>query len=244
MSPPDMRPPAGAGTISPRRKGAQTAERILDAAENLFAARGYAGTTLRDVASVVGLRTPSLYNHFASKDALYEAVLARGIGPVLRALVEAVESRRAPDADELVKTLMAQLAQRPKLPQLIQHESLAGGEHLSPMLREWIAPIFARADRMIETGPAANRWRPEQFPLLVIAMYNIVVGYFTIAPLYKEVNGRDLLSSKMLEEQTRLFGELVAVIFGSGPAAGSADGDRISQQRGRRPGRPGGDSRH
>jgi AcrR family transcriptional regulator len=215
MSPPDIRPRAA--TESPRRKGERTAERILDAAEKLFASRGYSGTTLRDVASAVGLRTPSLYNHFESKDALYEAVLARGISPVLRALVEAAESRQAHDAERLVKTLMAQLAERPKLPQLIQHESLAGGEHLSPMLREWIAPIFARADQMIETGPAANRWQPEQFPLLVIAMYNIIVGYFTIAPLYKEVNGRDLLSSKMLEQQTRLFGELIVLIFGSSP---------------------------
>ena len=48
----------------PWRKGQKTAERILDAAENLFADRGYAGTTMRDVSAAVGLRTPSLYNHF------------------------------------------------------------------------------------------------------------------------------------------------------------------------------------
>jgi len=198
----------------PRRKGERTAERILDAAESLFASRGYAGTALRDVAGAVGLRTPSLYNHFESKDALYEAVIARGIGPALKALAEAVESRESQDANGLVKTLMALLAERPMLPQLIQHETLAGGEHLSPMLREWLEPIFARADQMVETGPAANRWQPEQFPLLVIAMYNIIVGYFTIAPIYKELNGRDLLSSEMLERQTRLFGELIVTIFG------------------------------
>jgi TetR/AcrR family transcriptional regulator len=242
MLPPDIR--SQAGIEPPRRKGERTAERILDAAENLFASRGYAGTTLRDVASVVGLRTPSLYNHFESKDALYEAVLARGISPVLRVLVEAVESRQAHAADRLVKTLMAQLAQRPKLPQLIQHESLAGGEHLSPMLREWIAPIFARADQMIETGPAANRWQPEQFPLLVIAMYNIIVGYFTIAPLYKEVNGRDLLSSKMLEQQTRLFGELIVVIFGSSPTSEPDADDQIPQPEVRRLGGSDSDSKH
>jgi AcrR family transcriptional regulator len=222
MSPPDIQPQAAFGL--PRRKGERTAERILDAAESLFASRGYAGTTLRDVAGAVGLRTPSLYNHFASKDALYEAVLARGISPVLKALIEAVEMRETRDAQGLVRTLMAQLAERPKLPQLIQHESLTGGERLSPMLREWIAPIFARADQMIETGPAANRWEPDQFPLLVIAMYNIIVGYFTIAPLYQEVNGQNLLSNEMLEKQTRLFSELIAVIFGPNVGGEISDG--------------------
>ncbi|MCH7709746.1 MAG: helix-turn-helix transcriptional regulator, partial [Myxococcales bacterium] len=44
----------------PGRKGELTAERILDAAEVLFSERGYAGTTLRDVAASVGIRIPSL----------------------------------------------------------------------------------------------------------------------------------------------------------------------------------------
>ena len=82
--------------------GERTAERILDAAEELFAERGYAGATLRDVATRVGVRPPSLYNHFASKDALYAAVLERGIGPLIELLArsaaapaEDAERRRA-----------------------------------------------------------------------------------------------------------------------------------------------------
>lgn len=201
----------------PRRKGEITAERILDAAEELFAMHGYAGTALRDVASAVGLRTPSLYNHFSSKDALYEAVLERGIAPVLTALAEAAsadDGKKAPDPGTLVERLMAQLAQRPNLPRLIQQETLRGGEHLSPMLREWIGPVFARADQMIETGPAASRWEREQLPLLVIAMYNILVGYFTVASLYRELNGTDLLSRDMIARQTRVFSQLVRSLFG------------------------------
>jgi len=209
---------------SPRRKGELTAERILDAAENLFAIHGYAGTTLRDVATAVGLRSPSLYNHFRSKEALYAAVLERGIGPLLATLSGAVEMgvRNAHrDPHLLVEKMMAQLAERPKLPRLIQHETLAGGEHLSPMLREWITPIFARADQMVETGPGASRWEAEQLPLLVIAMYNIVVGYFTIAPLYNQLNGKDLLAQEMVARQTRLFSQLVVTLLG--PPAGAAD---------------------
>jgi AcrR family transcriptional regulator len=209
---------------SPRRKGEQTAERILDAAEDLFAARGYAGTTLRDVSNAVGLRSPSLYNHFPSKEALYAAVLERGIGPMLAALSEAVataEPNVQHDPSRLVQRMMAQLAQRPKLPRLIQHETLSGAEHLSPMLRDWIKPIFARADQIVTSSPAARRWEPQQLPLLVMAMYNIIVGYFTIAPLYKELNGGDLLSREMLERQTRLFSDMAVTLFGPPALAGS-----------------------
>jgi AcrR family transcriptional regulator len=196
----------------PRRKGEITAERILDAAEALFAQRGFAGTTLRDVAEGVGIRIPSLYNHFPSKDALYAAVLERGIRPVLNALTAARQGEN--DPVELVAEMMRQLAVRPLLPRLIQHETLAGGERLSPALREWVEPLFSQADEMVASGPAADRWEPEQLPLLVIAMYNVVVGYFTVAPLYKELTGDDLLTPEVLERQTRLFGELVGFLFG------------------------------
>jgi AcrR family transcriptional regulator len=41
-----------------------TADRILDAAEALFAERGLAGTAVRDIAARTGLNPASLYNHF------------------------------------------------------------------------------------------------------------------------------------------------------------------------------------
>lgn len=204
---------------SPRpraRKGERTARRILDAAESLFAKRGYAGTTLRDVATAVGLRTPSLYNHFASKEALYEAVLERGIRPVLEALSE-VGERGDPSSvasRRLIQRTMDLLAQRPALARLIQQETLAGGQHLTQMLQVWIAPVFERALQLVESNPAAARWQPEQLPLLVLAMYHVIVGYFTIAPLYHALSGEDLMSAPALARQTEFFGDLVEVLLG------------------------------
>lgn len=47
-----------------------TRAEVRDAALTLFAERGYLGTSLKQVAEVLGLRTPSLYNHIESKSAL------------------------------------------------------------------------------------------------------------------------------------------------------------------------------
>ena len=202
-------------TASRRRKGERTAERILDAAETLFAERGYAEATLRDVAAEVGLRTPSLYNHFPSKEALYAAVLERGISPVLDVLTEVVETRDRSDRDvrQIVERTMGLVGKRPNLPRLIQHETLSGGRHLTPMLRDWVQRTFARAYEMVEASTAARRWEPDQFPLLVLAMYHVFVGYFAIAHVYKDLNGEDLLTQQALARQTRFFGDLVAVLF-------------------------------
>lgn len=56
--------------------GQRTRRAILDAALDLFAEKGYFGTSLRDVARAVGVRESALYNYFDSKDALFEALLA------------------------------------------------------------------------------------------------------------------------------------------------------------------------
>jgi AcrR family transcriptional regulator len=51
-----------------------TRREILDAAWEMARDRGLAHVTLRDVAQRVGMRAPSLYTHFESKDAIYDAM--------------------------------------------------------------------------------------------------------------------------------------------------------------------------
>jgi len=55
--------------------GQRTRQAILDAALDLFADRGYFGTSLRDVATAVGVRESALYNYFRNKEALFDALL-------------------------------------------------------------------------------------------------------------------------------------------------------------------------
>jgi len=52
-------------------------ERILDAAEQLFAEFGYHGVTLKDVAKRVGVSSTLIHYHFSGKESIYEAIWAR-----------------------------------------------------------------------------------------------------------------------------------------------------------------------
>jgi len=200
------------------RKGELTAERILDAAEESFAKRGFVATTMRDVAASVGIRIPSLYNHFENKEALYAAVLERDLRPVLKALGENVSREHGgrPSAREVVRTVMRIAADHPRLACLIQHEILTQGAHLTPMLRDWMLPILEQADESVEAELDSSRWDEDERRLIVLAMYNMTVGYFTIASFYEDLNGRDLLSEEMLEKQAGVLGDLVDLIFTAG----------------------------
>ena len=56
-----------------------TRERILVEASRLFATRGFLGTSTRDIANAVGIQQPSMYSHFASKQAIAEELLRRDL---------------------------------------------------------------------------------------------------------------------------------------------------------------------
>ena len=202
------------------RKGDRTAAAILAAAEDLFAEKGFEGTTLRDVADRVGIRIPSLYNHFASKEALYGAVLERGLSPILEMLSTLVEqSNRDADGIEpqaVIEWIVGVLDAQPHLPLLLLRETLSGGHRLTPELRDWIAPIFERAAEAAAGGAPPTRWSSEQIPQLVLAIYHVVIGYYAIAPFYKQLNGQDLLAEKARSRQTAFLVELVETLFSPG----------------------------
>lgn len=62
---------------------------ILAAAERVFAVQGYAATTIKDVAKEAGVATGTVYLYFPSKEAIFLALLDRGMRAVLEAIVAA-----------------------------------------------------------------------------------------------------------------------------------------------------------
>lgn len=54
-----------------------TKERILDEALTLFSVRGYDAVSVGEIAEAVGVKAPSLYNHFAGKQAIFDAILQK-----------------------------------------------------------------------------------------------------------------------------------------------------------------------
>jgi AcrR family transcriptional regulator len=93
-------------TTSAVRAGSERRDEILAIAAELFAARGFAATTVREIADAAGILSGSLYHHFDSKESMadelvhellervldeYRAIVAAGDEPVptLRALVRA-----------------------------------------------------------------------------------------------------------------------------------------------------------
>jgi len=68
----------------------RTREKLLDAAVDLFAANGFGGTSIRDIARLTGMTIPNIYYHFGSKEGLLIAILERATQQIVSGLGEVV----------------------------------------------------------------------------------------------------------------------------------------------------------
>jgi AcrR family transcriptional regulator len=91
-----------------------TKQKILDAAEHLFARAGYHGTSLRGITQTAAVNLAAVNYHFGSKEALLEAVIERRLGPLNAArlaqleklLKQAAEAGGAPPCRDVLRTFI------------------------------------------------------------------------------------------------------------------------------------------
>ncbi len=93
------------GTLERRgREKERRRQDILDAARGLFWTRGFAGTTMPEVARAVELAPGTLYLYFPSKDALYVELLVEGYDLLLAHLLKS--GRKGASARQRAETLI------------------------------------------------------------------------------------------------------------------------------------------
>ena len=83
--------------VSQAERRANTRKAILAAAEDLFGKRGFAATTVDEIAAAAGIAKGAVYHHFATKEDLFEAVFEAAS----EALVQRVVAASAKAADAL-----------------------------------------------------------------------------------------------------------------------------------------------
>lgn len=138
----------------PRRDERDTAttERILVAAEEAFAAHGFADARLEDIAAAAGVRRPSLLYHFPSKETLYRATVERVFARLREALAAAiaVQGTFEERADAMVRNYTSFIVRHPNLARLFVRELLQGGDAADRLLREQVAPLLDLAEAFVK----------------------------------------------------------------------------------------------
>ncbi len=187
------------------RKGELTTQRALDAAEQLFADQGYEGTTVRQIAEAINIREPSLYKHFQGKEAIYAAVLERGIMPLLDEIEGWMMKQLAmTDLLSIPQRIMDLLAQHPNVAKLLQREMISN--EISPVALEWFQKLFGASEQFRRA--LKGRSSDKQSLLYAIAMTNVALGFFASARLFEQLGNGNLLDADTIEEQSEIFAKI------------------------------------
>ena len=113
-------------------------QRILDAASSVFAADGFGGARVDEIARRAGVNKALLYYHVGNKQALYTAVLMRNFDRIEAALAEATEPEGTA-RDRLaavIATVTRTLQTYPDHPRMVLRELASAGGHLQPEVLE------------------------------------------------------------------------------------------------------------
>jgi hypothetical protein len=84
---------------------------------------------------------------------------------------------------------------------LLHQEALAGGDNIARLAGRWLGPIYEQGLEALRTSPVLEGWSADDLPLLVMALHNLILGYFSMAALHGKLLGIDPLSDDALERQ-------------------------------------------
>ena len=89
---PSQRTPraAQAGAGRGRMTGKERREQLLDVGRSLFAAKGFEGTSVEEIAATAGVSKPVVYEHFGGKEGLYAVVVDREVERLLSSMTAAL----------------------------------------------------------------------------------------------------------------------------------------------------------
>jgi len=88
-----------------------TRERLLDAAETVFAAKGYDGAKISDIAEEAGVSVGAVYFRFKDKDALFFAIAESFIEDARGGLLALLSGAASTDAEKLIHTFVTKTAE-------------------------------------------------------------------------------------------------------------------------------------
>jgi len=187
---------------------------ILDAAEILFAEKGFDAVSMSAIAKLAHTSKPNIYHHFKNKNELYLAIMKTAVqrsSTLLDALEDAPGTFRQRLAGFSAGQLDNILAHT-RSTQLILREALSGGSERGREIAKYtVGEVFNRLVSMVKQGQEEGEFRSDIDPAL--ASFMIVsenMFYFQSVPVMKHIPEADF------SEDARAYNDGVMDIFFNG----------------------------
>ncbi len=161
-----------------------SADAILDAAERLFADRGFNAVTIKDIAGKAGVNPALIYYYHDSKETLYRHVIERFVTDMVRGATARLEA--AANAEDAIRGVTRaqfdMLSAKPHMPRLMLRELVDyHAAHAVGALRDLGAKLFKRLCSIISDGQARGVFRADLDPRFAAFSTIAQLPYFFIA---------------------------------------------------------------
>src|ERR1043166_4739306 len=161
-------------------------EQILDAAERLFARKGFDPTTIKEIGAAAKVNPALLYYYFRDKEELYRAVLQRVAGDLVTRGGAGLDAAATPELAirALVGAQVEFLLGHPNAPKLLVREMVDHvARHAEAIILQLAAGIFRRLCELIEEGQRAGRFSRDVEPrFAAVSTIAQVVSFPTARP--------------------------------------------------------------
>jgi len=199
-----------------RERGKETEQRILDAAEHVFARAGYAGARTKEIADAAGVTKAMIHYYFDSKEQLFRAVLDRILFELIKLVQEvtSLETSRAARLDSFIRGFFDYVTRHPHFGRLT---FLGGGEespYFDNIVRGFFRPLFARGVEFINQGIAEGIFRQVDPPQFLLAIYAVTMEYMADARFVSMVLEADAMGTKQLTARREALMDMVYSTLG------------------------------
>ena len=181
-----------------RQQNPETAERILDAAENYFAAHGLAGTRTEEIAGAARVNKAMLFYYFKDKRRLHRAVLEnlfQQFGSSVYSLWNKTGSPRS-QLLALAAGYFDFLAAHPNYPRLVQREAMEASANFKWIVGDYLSPFHSKLVQTIRRGIAAREIRAVDPEHTAFSILGMTTSYFAASPILSRIAQRDLLAPR------------------------------------------------
>jgi TetR/AcrR family transcriptional regulator len=176
----------------PKTNDPEARAKILGAAEELFAAHGFSGTRVRQIAERAGVTGALVHYYFENKEGLYRATIESVVGTVRELLAQAAESE-APVNERLHNFIQANtrhILNHPNAARIVLREMLAGGKEVLKVFQKYPKDNYSLLRQLISDGVKRQELRNLDVDIAPLSLMGMIVIFHVFKPLITIARGK------------------------------------------------------
>lgn len=172
-----------------RRRAEQRPDELLDAALALFLRKGYAHTSVAEIARKAGLSKGAVYLYFPSKQAILEGLVKRAVAPVAQRISTTADLPLGDIRQTLrdILTVVAYTLGDPKVfavPTLVIREAATAPEIAQLYRREIFDAVFPTAVRLLRQAIDSGQIRPVDPEMTIRSLIGPILAHVLLAEIF------------------------------------------------------------